>query len=62
MTAEYLAASLKDSAHARAATEMCVSHWIATDLHEAALAYADLSSEAGRKRLRLSEHYGAPAT
>ena len=46
MTAEYLAASLKDSAHARAATEMCVSYWLATDPREAALAYADLSTEA----------------
>ncbi len=46
-TAEYLAASLKGSAHARAATEMCVSQWLATDLHEAALAYADLSRELG---------------
>jgi tetratricopeptide (TPR) repeat protein len=45
-TAEYLAASLKDSPHALAATEICISHWITTDLKEAAMAYADLSSEA----------------
>jgi tetratricopeptide (TPR) repeat protein len=44
-TAEYLAASLKDSPHARAAADLCVSRWIATDLREAAMAYADLSNK-----------------
>jgi hypothetical protein len=39
-TAEYLAASLKDSTRARAATELCVSRWAAADLHEAAVAHA----------------------
>ncbi len=45
VTAEYLAASLKDSSHAMAATEICLNHWIAADLNEAVLAYADLSHE-----------------
>lgn len=48
-TAEYLAASLKDTQHERLATELCIDQWAKADLREAALAYADLSSESQEK-------------
>lgn len=43
--AEYYAASLKGTKHERLATDLCVSGWVKTDLHEAAKVHADLSGD-----------------
>jgi tetratricopeptide (TPR) repeat protein len=53
-TAEYFAASLKGTAHERLAADLCIGHWVAADLREAALAYADFSSP-GDSNARLDE-------
>jgi tetratricopeptide (TPR) repeat protein len=45
MTAEYLAASLKGSTHEQAAAEICIKHWIKTDLQEAAIVFTELLGE-----------------
>ncbi len=42
-TAEYFAASLKDTEYERQATELCIDQWVKVGIPDAALAYADLS-------------------
>ena len=54
MTAEYYAASLRGTLHERAAAELCVNQWVNTDLREAALVYADLSS-GGKSQVQYDE-------
>jgi tetratricopeptide (TPR) repeat protein len=44
MTAEYFAASLKDTQYERLAFGLCIKQWVKVGLQEAALAYADFSS------------------
>jgi tetratricopeptide (TPR) repeat protein len=58
VTTEYLAASLKGSAHGQAAAELCVNRWVAADLREAAFAYADLTNEPGTSTDELAAHIG----
>ncbi len=53
-TAEYFAASLKDTPYERLAIELCVDQWVKVGIREAALVYADFSS-AGNAKADLAE-------
>jgi tetratricopeptide (TPR) repeat protein len=53
-TAEYFAASLKDTQHERLATDLCINQWMKVGLREAALAYADLYN-AGKEKSVMDE-------